>query len=38
MASVLPHVEVAKSKAQNNVSPNLLTAALLHSMHNTLHP
>lgn len=37
MASVLPQVEVAKSKAQNNVSPNLLTASLLQSMHHTLH-
>jgi DNA polymerase-3 subunit delta' len=38
MASVLPHVEAIKSKTQNNVSPNLLTAALLQSMHHTLHP
>jgi DNA polymerase-3 subunit delta' len=37
-ASALPLVEAAKSKAQNNVSPNLLTASLLHAMHHTMHP
>jgi DNA polymerase-3 subunit delta' len=37
-ASALPLVEAAKSKAQNNVSPNLLTASLLQAMHRTMHP
>jgi DNA polymerase-3 subunit delta' len=37
-ACVLPLVEVAKSKAQNNVSPNLLTASLLTAMHQQLIP
>jgi hypothetical protein len=37
-ASALPLVEAAKSKAQNNVGPNLLTASLLHAMHHTMHP
>jgi len=37
-ASVLPIVEAAKAKAQNNVSPNLLTAALLRDMHRVMAP
>ena len=37
-ATVLPIVEAAKTKAQNNVSPNLLTASLLRAMHQTLNP
>ena len=35
-ASVLSLVEHAKGKAQNNVSPNLLTASLLAAMHRQL--
>jgi DNA polymerase-3 subunit delta' len=35
-ASGLPIVEAAKAKAQNNVSPNLLTAALLRDLHRTM--
>lgn len=37
-ASVMVHIEFAKSKAQNNVSPNLLTASLLRAMHSTFNP
>jgi DNA polymerase-3 subunit delta' len=37
-ASVMPIVEATKSKAQNNVSPNLLAASLLRAMHRVLAP
>jgi DNA polymerase-3 subunit delta' len=37
-ATVMPLVEAAKTKAQNNVSPNLLTAALLRDMHRVMAP
>lgn len=38
MASTIVLVEQTKIKAQGNVSPNLLTASLLASIHNVLHP
>jgi DNA polymerase III subunit delta' len=37
-ASALLHVEDAKQRAQGNVSPQLLSAALLHALHRTLQP
>ena len=37
-ASVMPIIEHAKMKAQNNVSPNLLTASLLQAMHRAFNP
>jgi DNA polymerase III subunit delta' len=37
-ATVMPIVEQVKTKAQNNVSPNLLTASLLRAMHQALQP
>jgi DNA polymerase-3 subunit delta' len=37
-ASALVHVETAKTKAQGNVSPQLLSAALVSTLHRTLHP
>ncbi|MCE2900038.1 MAG: ATP-binding protein [Gemmatimonas sp.] len=38
MAMTIPLVEKAKELTQRNVSPNLQTAALLRSIHRTLHP
>jgi DNA polymerase-3 subunit delta' len=37
-ASALVHIETAKAKAQGNVSPQLLSAHLLSTLHRTLHP
>ncbi|HEY0930349.1 MAG TPA: hypothetical protein VGE27_10570 [Gemmatimonas sp.] len=37
-ASTMMFVETAKAKAQGNVSPQLLTASLLASLHQTLNP
>jgi DNA polymerase III subunit delta' len=37
-ASAMVLVETAKTKAQGNVSPQLLTASLLSSLHRILHP
>lgn len=37
-ASSLVHIEFAKAKAQGNVSPQLLSAHLIASLHRTMHP